>query len=197
MSQPTGTTDNVGFRDRLLRIIREVNVVDRATSQIRLNTLWFEAEARREFSNVVADYLRSLSNIPSDVILLYPEGFLSSFGILPVVSLVADELNHRLAIWKEVGDIVTTSPQMYPNVENLPKRLTCIILQDVISKGTTLRKMKRLIRELEWTVIYYIGIVQIADNKDELETSIRECRPILSNQFELRHMLVDSDIRGL
>jgi len=197
MSQPTGSTDNVGFRERLLRITRDVNLVDRATTQIRLNTLWFEAEARRDFSNVVTDYLRSLSNIPSDAVILYPEGFLSSCGILPVVCLVADELKHRLAIWKEIGDIVTTSPQIYPSVVNLPKRLSCVILQDVIGKGTTLRKMQRLIRELEWTIVYYIGIVQIVGNKDELDASIRDCQPILSNQFEFRHILVDSDVRGI
>lgn len=195
MSSSTQLLDDEGFRERLISIVRRAHVLDREANLIRLNNLWFEPDIRRDFSKVMVDFLASLPHLSADSVLLYPEGLLSSFSILPIVSLVANELGCRMVVWREIGDIVTTTPRIFPESATLPRDLTCVVLQDVVSRGTTLRKMYELIREIGWTIVYYIAVVKIEGGEDDIQENIRECQPVLSQHFQFKHMISDSDVR--
>lgn len=197
MSSSTSYQVDANIRDRFLSIIRRTRVHEREANFIHLNSLWFEADTRKDFSRAISDFLASLPHRSAESVFLYPEGLLSSFGILPIVSIAANELGHRLVIWREIGDIVTTTPRLFPEFPPLPRGLSCIVLQDVVSKGTTLRKMHKLIRESGWTIIYYVAVVEIESGENEIEESIQECQPALSQQFRYVYLISDSDLRSL
>lgn len=187
---------NDRIRKDLIHLLKRTEVFDRKTRWISLNRVWLNPETRKPFYEAILRVCQSQSDIPADSLILCPEGIASSFGLLPIVSLVAHELGYRMAIWREFGDIVTTAPSFFPDMSILPRDLSCIILQDVVGRGTTLRKMYRQILDLNWRVKRYIAVVQLTRAEHGLKDNVHECTAILAEDFRFLSILKDSDIGG-
>lgn len=181
-------------KKKLVRLLKDEKVRDPKTRWISLNKLWFEPESRQLFYEAVLEIWRSQLDISADSLILYPEGLASSFGLLPIVSLVTHKLGYRMAIWRELGDIITTTPRIFPDISTLPQGLNCTIFQDVVGKGTILRKMYPQILKMNWQVNRYIAVVQLADDQRGLDANIDYCKEILARDFQFLSMVKDSDV---
>jgi len=178
----------------IVDILKSEKVLDKKGDWLNLNKLWAKPDTRRLFTTQLINVLQEEAVFTDDPVIIHPEGVASSYGILPIVSLLVDKLELRLAIWREIGDIVTTTSMIFPDISSFSHNLNCIIIQDVIGKGTTLRKMFQTLSDLEWHVTSYIAIVQIEKFQAELENNIHICKDITSPNFKFIGIIKSSEI---
>jgi len=184
---------------KLIDIINRAKVIETKPNWYSLHRIWHNPDTRSDFYELFLAFWKEELTDVNACVLLCPEGLVSSFGMIPFASLLANELKHSLVVWEEFGDILTASPLMYPNESFLEKGKCCIVLQDVVSKGSTLRKLYNELNRLGWKIRRYVTLVQIDEYNQDLEDNINYCRnnlDYLTEDFRFIPILHDTEIRG-
>lgn len=184
-------------KQELIKVVRDSRVYDSQTDWFLINKIWYKPAPRELFYSLLLEFWQQELANTAGAVLLYPEGRVASFGAIPFVSMLAHDLGHSMVIWQEDADIVTTASLFYPDLGFFDKNRSCIIVQDVVGKGTTLRKLYKQLSEVKWTISYYVTIIQIRELANHLDENISFCRErkLLSDDFRFVPLLFDSDIR--
>lgn len=152
-----------------------------------LNRLWYKSDYRKDFYDFFRTYWETTIEPVANQVLVIPEGLSSSFGVFPFVSQLAFEKKYPLVIWKEFGDMLTTRPYFFPNENFLEEGQSSIVIQDVTSKGTTLRKIAQSFSKIGWTISKFISVIQISDGqtRKELDSNRFFSSQLLKEEIEL------------
>ena len=155
------------FRELLLAQAQAGHI---KTHNIQLNRLWYEPSVRKIVTDTVARFVRDVASPGPDTVIVCPEGIRSTFGAVPIAATLADQIGCRLCYWVENADTITSRPLLYPRVDTEGTR--CIVLTDVIGRGTILRKLASSI-SLPHSVLV-VAMVQISSHRQELDRTLRD-----------------------
>lgn len=184
--------------ENLRLLFEQYNVLDGESNWYYLNRLWYDMEPRESFIKILERFWKEEIKPVEKSVVIIPEGISSSFGILPAVSRLVYDFDYTLVIWKEFGDILTVEPYIFPGRSYLEERVpgprNCIVLQDVINKGTTLSKMADQLKRHKWKIQVYAGVIQFPESVKRLKQSVDENPEVLSSDFRIASIaFVDSD----
>lgn len=169
--------------------------LDKPSGWIYLNRLWHDPKTREKFFSLLVEFFKSRVTIKKNSILLCPEGIYSSFGAIPFVVMLAKETSSHLAIWKEFGDVVMTTPKLFPDIDKLPRNATVILFQDVVTNGTILRKIAPILADKNCVISHFFTIVYLEQETRELQENINLIKRYLGNhEFEFISMVTGTDI---
>jgi hypothetical protein len=188
----TGTqTTKEDLKQELLDLIRVAGALDSSRRWLELNRLWLETEHRKRSTELITGYLSLIKDWSAGTVLLYLDGITSSYGVLPLLGNVTSTLGCKLAIWRELGQVVLAEPWLLPSI--VPTGLSCVVFQDVVGRGTTLLKAIDDLTRVNWSVTDFVCLVnKTADARDAWETSLAifQRSKICVPEFEF-HSLLD------
>lgn len=175
------------LHNNILEIFTAKGVFDEARNFVDFDSLWHNVDSAQRCSRLLCEYLRDIRDADSaadrvdfrtsNMVLLSADTIKPYFGALPITILAASEMNCSFAVWKESTDVLfpTASIQGTTTAD-----LDCIIVQDVLDRGFTVRRMFNSIRERKWNLRLILFFVQrshdeisessvVADITDEAE----------------------------
>jgi phosphoribosylpyrophosphate synthetase len=183
------------IRDRLMSLLQDAGAFDRQQKYVYFDRVWHHPDRLRDCAELVHQYvlglIRQMSDrVPSDrskLVILSPDSVRSDFGIIPVSVLVADRLGCRFAVWKELADIKWGTSAIIGTDSH---GLVCIVLQDVVRRGSTALRMAQAMKALEWEFLVYVAAVLNNRNEDRDAMAIAEqINSILGQRPEFRYIL--------
>lgn len=178
-----------------VELLKNLRIFNQKTSWLSIDKLWYDPEVRATFYNAFLSFWELNVDDSNSNIFIYPESLNSSFGILPFVSKLAFDRKKNLVIWKELGDLLTTTPKLFPEEVDFPKKCKCIILQDVLRKGTTIAKIEPILKYYNWTISYYVSVFQIAENIDLLNENISQYHELFSEDYKFVNLIKDKALQ--
>ncbi len=185
----------------LIELFRDSQIIDQERDWIFLNRLWYSPEIRNIFFPYFERFLDENFINFQDAYLLAPEGISSSFGIIPFISMYAMLKNKYLFLWKEVGDILTVEPFIFPNPRKLDiqQEITFLIIQDVVGNGSLIYKVANNFKhqQKKWKIGSYLAIVQLDNQKDKLENNLAEISHDQGLDIVFNRLLTKSQIIGI
>lgn len=179
---------------KCIEIFRNAKIYKQKNGWLSCNQLWYDPEVRSAFFDAFLSFWEKNVDDSKSNIIIYPESLSSSFGIFPFVSKLAFERNKKLVVWMELGDLLTTTPKLIPEEIDFPQNCNCIIVQDVLRKGTTIAKIDPILKTYNWTITHYVSIVQIIENKNLLDENVRHFYDIFSEDYKFVSLLKDIDL---
>jgi hypothetical protein len=161
---------------------------------VYLNNLWYETSYRKKCTEIVTRYLGLITSWPSNKILLYLDGVPSNYGVLPLLGECASAMDCKLAIWRELGQIILAEPWLLP--PKLSMHLDCVVFQDVTRHGTTLLKAIDVLSRVEWTVSHFVCLIQASEEKERIEESLSLFRKskVCASDFQFDSLIDSSSL---
>ncbi len=179
---------------KCIEIIKNTKIFNQKTSWLSTNQLWYDPEVRVAFYDAFLSFWEVNVNDSNSNLIIYPESLNSSFGILPFVSKLVFDRKKKLVIWKELGDLLTTTPKLLPEELDFPQKCICIIVQDVLRKGTTIAKMEPVLEINNWTISHYVSILQIVDYLNLLNENVSQYQDLFSEDYKFVNLITDKDL---
>jgi hypothetical protein len=179
------------LEEELLSLINDAEALDSSRQWLRMNHLWFEPIHRRKCTELITSYLNYVTNWSDDKVILYLDGVASLYGVLPLMGEVGSSLGCKLAVWRELGQIILTEPWLLPS--RVPKGLSCVVFQDVVGRGATLLKAIDDLSRVNWSVTHYVCLVKTKEGRETWQSSLSTFRKskVCSPEFEF-HSLIDA-----
>lgn len=194
-NRQSDTTDERNeHRKLLIELLRNTKVVDRDTHWIHLNKVWYSPDKReifyKHFRFLFDDSLSLLANTT----ILYPDGIYSRFGAFPFACFLAEERKLPLAVWKEFGNVLEATPILISDARLRDLDNPCVIIQDVVNKGTLLRKMCPSIKDAGWKVIAFVSIIQVMRGNSLLQESLAYSKDFLGAELNFVPLIQDTEL---
>lgn len=182
-------------RNDLIKLIHNTKAYVEKERWLYLNYLWYKYDDRRKFSSIALDYLSSVTNWTNQHVILILESTASTYGLVPIITYAADELKCKLAIWRETVPVSISESWFYPS--RLDSELTCVIVQGVVSRGSSLRRVVTDINYVNWKVDKFVVFVQDDNNSLSYQESLSHFKTKIQNigDFDDFSLLKFSDIR--
>lgn len=170
--------------DNLDYLINKGKSYDGKLDWLFLNTLWYHPELRKKFTIIVSTLLEGVTKWSNDHIILVLDGAASTHGLIPIIGQCADKVNSRLAIWREVLPVSVSESWILPL--RLEKKLKCVIVQDVVSKGSMLFRVSQDLKYLEWQIEKYVSLATVEKNKNYFHENLERFKKtvICGDSFE-------------
>ncbi len=188
MTSETQSINLPDLRRSFIDLCRPLHLVDKKKKWIYLDRLWWNEDSRKEYANIVTNYIQLLlrNENREKVLLLTPDTISTSYGASPVVFIAADRLGCPIAVWEEMGDFFRRQPLII-GTEGLGKE--CLVIQDVIKSGTTILKMMNSLKKRQWEVIGYIGLVLNCSDQIKLEATKYEYKKFMGNELAIEYLV--------
>ena len=182
--------------EKLRKLLLDVGAYNKEKHYVEFDRVWYEPKTLNYCADLICEYIRTIQDqFPketSNIILLSSDDLRSDFGIIPVSSVVANKLDYRFAVWKEMADIKWGTSSI---MGNTTPGLFCIVLQDVVSRGHTSIRIAQSMKTLDWKFAFYITVV--LNNKHDgysVDTTMDKISPILGTRPNFRYIVSASDL---
>ena len=176
-----------------LKLCRQAGLVGRGRKWISLDRLWSEVHLRSEFKEITVGYLQLLLEgaSPERTIIVTPDTMSTSFGATPVVFLAAEQLGYPVAVWQEMGDVVSQKSTL---IGTLRGGLDCFVLQDVVRHGTIVVDVVGCLKSRQWRLAGYACFVLNCQGKMALDVLFEDYRRRMGSELELDYLAGIDDI---
>jgi len=127
--------DRAELSCKIKDILLRSGAYDRPGNFIIIDNIWSDPAILREFSTLVADYIRTLDAFKEGKIkgLIAIDKIRFPFGCVPIAALIAVHLSLPLAIWKENANLLTGASHVF----GLREKRGLLLLHDVTERGLT------------------------------------------------------------
>lgn len=170
--------DSSDLARELRNAIRATRAYHHDLNWLFLNTLWYEPKYRNVLREVLEKFLLGVTTWTEQHVMLVMDAAASTSALTPLVGGAADKVGCKLAVWREVLPVGLSESWLLPS--RLEMGLKCVIVQDVISKGSALRSAAEDIQLVGWEVELIAAIVQDRTPADQFERNLREFREVVS-----------------
>jgi orotate phosphoribosyltransferase-like protein len=167
-NEPRNEIDAYEFK----KIIRLSSAYDKKSKWLSLNNLWYSPKYRGKYISIVMNFLGDAITWSDKHVLLVLDGAASTSGLIPIIGQFTEEVGCRLAIWKEMVPVSISESWLLPS--RLDKHLNCVLLQDVVSKGSTLRRVAADVNLARWKVEGFFALVKVDKFSEAFEDNIKE-----------------------
>lgn len=158
------------------------NVFDMEKNHINIDRACFDIELRKIlvilFEEIITAYCKETTL--KQTIIVTPDNMRLTFGLTPVMSVVAYRLNTNLAVWKELGNFHKYEDIIFGNTDQC---FNAIIVQDIINYGGTFFRMSDELNKTNWKIQKYYSLFAIRFDGFLYENNLAEIKNNISNIY--------------
>jgi orotate phosphoribosyltransferase-like protein len=166
--------------------LQEAKTFDEKRHYVNFDYIWQKPELMEKCAEVIFEHILYLDSkheiLPKNkkgLLVICADNVDGNIGIIPISFLVAMKLNCAAAIWKEMANIELGTNEILGKKYS---KKTCILIQDVISRGTTGIKVSHGLKKNNWKFGLYISAILNNRNGDsDIKNSISRINDVLGH----------------
>lgn len=172
------------------------SALNKSKNYVNFYRLWLNQDIADECGALIAEFIKDINSSQKyysfdnlvNLVIISPDNIGGNLGVIPITFTVAKTIGcKKVAIWQEFADLKWGTPSLISSGET---NLDCIILQDVVDKGTVAIKIAHAIKELKWNLRLIVAVVLNPSRTGaDMQKTISEIYKIIGYEPDFKYIM--------